>query len=252
MITSFEDLSRVLKLVFLDERPPKSLNLVEAVALVREGSHSIREAARLTGTTPRVLQALVDSSSPLVEILGGDIPLPTSARASRVRSNLGQLVIGNLAERVFEDLYRASVNTAELQLRDGRQGRGDTDYLVFNGSGRQVFRINIKFHGSQFRKAKELVGLNPEDCFALATYKIHAALRKQDVEHLPYIFVIVGVPQLTGSIVGESIPDDLAHLTLLAHESPKVTGKRQIEDRVVARLTADPATFAFDRAVSTT
>jgi hypothetical protein len=163
---------------------------------------------------------------------------------------LGQLVIGNLAERVFEDLYRSTVGTSELTLKDDRSMRGDTDYLVFNGQQRQVFRINIKFHGALFRKAKDLVGLEPEDCFALATYKIHAALRKQDLEHLPYIFVIVGVAGLTGVSVGETIPEDLIHLSALTHAIPAWTGVRKIEDQIVDRLVEAPDEFGFKPTVN--
>ncbi len=37
-------------------------------------------------------------------------------------------------------------------------------------------------------KAAELVGLDPSDCFALATYKIYQGLQKQEEEVLPYLF----------------------------------------------------------------
>lgn len=102
-----------------------------------------------------------------------------------MRATIGQLIIGNLAEQVFEDNYRRTVGSRELKLEDDRSGGGDTDYLVRNGQGRQVFRLNIKFHGSQFRKAQELVGLPSEDCFALATYKIYSALRNRNTNTYP-------------------------------------------------------------------
>src|SRR5207248_4038403 len=124
-----------------------------------------------------------------------------------------------LAERVFEEIYHDTVGGVDLFLEDDRLTAGDTDYLVRNGQRRQVFRLNIKFHGSQFRKAADLVGLNPEDCFALATYKIYSALQKQEREHLPYIFVVVGVPHLTGSVVGAAIPANIIEFATLARHS---------------------------------
>ena len=130
-------------------------------------------------------------------------------------------------------------------MEDDRSGGGDTDYLVRNGQGRQVFRLNIKFHGSQFRKAQELVGLPPEDCFALATYKIHSALQKQEREHLPYIFVVVGVPHLTGSVVGAAIPGDVIEFATLARHSARMQGKRKIEDAIVKAITSRPAEFGL-------
>lgn len=246
MIASLEDLQAVLKLVFQDALPPKPLHLVEPMDRVRRGVESPPEAARRAGTTPRRLTQLCEAREPLSELLGGTVLELMPEFEGRVRNTLGQLLIGSLAERVFEDLYRSTVGNSELELRDDRSTRGDTDYLVFNGRGRQVFRINIKFHGSLFRRSRDLVGLDPEDCFALATYKIYAALKKQDTEHLPYIFVIVGVPGLTGNLVGQSLPGETVELSALSHASRKVTGKRMIEDQIVARLTGEPAVFGFE------
>ena len=116
------------------------------------------------------------------------------------------MLLGTLAGRCFEKSYRNIVQTDELRLEDDRLSRTGTDYRVFNVHSQPVFRINIKFHGTQFRKAVELVNLSPDDCFALATYKIHSATKKQEQEFLPYLFVVVNVPGLTG---------DLAHVAAL-------------------------------------
>ena len=136
-----------------------------------------------------------------------------------------------------------------MKLEDERLARNDTDYRVLNGKGRPVFRLNIEFHGAHFRKALEMVGLKPEDCFALVTYKIHGALEKQDDEHLAFIFLIVGVPELTGAVVGGTIPDDLAHLSAIAFESKAVTGKRAIEDAIVACLTKRPPSPQYQKMI---
>ena len=64
------------------------------------------------------------------------------------------------------------MHSEEFELRDLREGRTDTDYRLYNGRGRPIYRVNIKFHGSPFRRAPEMVGLESDDCFALATYKI--------------------------------------------------------------------------------
>ena len=234
--------------VYVGESPPKPLNLVEPIARLQTGAQETIELARRERTTARRLDALAFSADPL-QALVGPVPEFTRDLDLRARRILGQLIIGNLAERVFEDLYATSVGTQDLRLEDDRVARGDTDYLVLDGIGRRVFRINIKFNGSQFRSARQLVGLDPDDCFALATYKIHAALQKQDAERLPYIFVIVGVPGLTGDQVGDSLPDELVRLAAFAHEVPRITGKRQIEDRIVDRLTSEPDAFGVGRAI---
>jgi hypothetical protein len=98
--------------------------------------------------------------------------------------------------------------------------------------------MNIKFIGSTFRRGPELVGLSPQDCFPLATYKIFGALQKQEEEHLPYIFVVVGVPNLTAvSVQSELAPQDTEIIALMS-KSTRVSGKRNIEDKVVDRIVA--------------
>ena len=149
---------------------------------------------------------------------------------------LGALLLGRCAELAFEEIYRAEMHTHELELRDVRESRTDTDYRLYNGKGHPIYRINIKFHGARFRRAPEMVGLEPQDCFALATYKIYSALKKQEDEGLPYLFAIVGVPHLTGEVVGGKIPAEMVDATALIHQAPRATGKRDFEDAVIEHL----------------
>jgi len=158
---------------------------------------------------------------------------------AKARAILGQLLLGVIAERAFEEIYKSRMGTSELRLEDARESRNETDYRVVNGLARPVFRINIKFHGTRFRNASLLVGLDPSDCFALATYKVYQALQKQEKEVLPYIFAVVGVAGLTGALVGQAIPDDLVHLNSLILGS-KISGKRDVEDRIVLYLLDRP------------
>jgi hypothetical protein len=182
-------------------------------------------------------EQIVGAEDPVEALVGCSLSLARGEESlRRARVIVGQLLLGQLAESAFERIYKATMGTDELALEDHRITRGDTDYRVLNGQRRPVFRINIKFHGTLFRDAREQVGLDPEDCFALATYKIHQALLKQDREVLPYLFVIVSVPGVTGGSVGDVIPDEFAHLVSLVHEAPKVAGKRSIEERVVDHL----------------
>jgi len=128
------------------------------------------------------------------------------------------------------------MHSKEFELRDLREGRSDTDYRLYNGQGRPIYRLNIKFHGALFRRAKELVNLEPEDCFALATYKVFSALQKQEEEGLPYIFAIVGVRGLGGESVGATIPQSLVETVALIAEAPRSASKRLLEDTVVEYL----------------
>jgi hypothetical protein len=240
---TLSELESLLARIYPGSAWPKPLHLLTALAEVK-GGKSLNDAAKAAATTAANLDRLVQAPDPVIHLLG-EPEADHSQKAEKVRATIGQLIIGNLAERVFEETYRKAVGSSELQLEDDRSGGGDTDYLVRNGQGRQVFRLNIKFHGSQFRKAQELVGLPPEDCFALATYKIHSALQKQEREHLPYIFVVVGVPHLTGSVVGAAIPAEIIEFATRARHSARMQGKRKIEDAVVKAITSRPAEFGL-------
>jgi hypothetical protein len=149
---------------------------------------------------------------------------------------LGNLIVGRCAEQVFGERYRKEVATSELTLSDVRESRTDTDYRLLNGQGRPVYRINIKFIGSQFRRAKELVNLEPIDCFALATYKINAALQKQISDKLPFLFVIVSVPGMSAEEVGGGAPREYLDLLSLIAQAHRFPRKRDIQDRVVSSL----------------
>src|SRR2546430_3502039 len=238
---TLDELETVLERIYGNGPRPRPLHLLSARAQVRSGA-SLSDVARGIRTTTANLNALVQAGDPIFHLLGAR-PENFDEKALKVRATIGQLIIGNLAELVFEDNYRNTVGSTDLRLEDDRSTGGDTDYLIRNGQDRQVFRLNIKFHGSQFRKAHDLVGLDPEDCFALATYKIYSALQKQEREHLPYIFVVVGVPHLTGSVVGAAIPSDVVEFATMAKHAPRVEGKRKIEDAIVEAITLRPDDF---------
>lgn len=235
MLRSLDDLLDVVGRLY-PENPPKPFQLLQGVKRIKAGEDAGLVARSVRSTRSRV-ESLVASSDPLKELFGSDLASFAEDEAMRrPREMIGQLLLGELAERAFERIYKETMGTNELILEDDRSSRNETDYRVLNGQRRPVFRINIKFYGTLFRKAQELVGLDPEDCFALATYKIHQGLQKQEIERLPYLFVIVGVPGMTGGSVGTAVPEELRHLVSLVHAAKGVQGKRAIEERVVAYL----------------
>lgn len=222
----------LLREIFRKEPLPKPLHLLELTGskVAEPGGKKLSKAAMAA------IAAIRSSNRGLLSALGlADGFQPEERLAVRTRNMLGQLVLGLLAERAFEEIYRSALGTTDLRLEDSRESRNETDYRVLNGQGRAVFRINIKFHGTLFRKAKDLVGLDPEDCFALATYKIKQGLDKQEAEVLPYVFVVVSCP-VTAAQVGAAIPARLVELATLVHASKKVTGKRLVEERIVRYL----------------
>ena len=142
------------------------------------------------------------------------------------------MLLGAMAEKHFELAAREMTGGRRLRIEDHRTQRSDTDYRLLNGDDRPIFRMNIKFHGTLFRQAKEQVGLEPEDCFALATYKICSAMEKQRAEDLPYVFFIVSVPGLSAESVGRLIPDEYAW-------THAVMGGRLLEELIVEVMLTD-------------
>ena len=228
-----KQLAAILSRLYPSTPWPKPFNLLKGRKLVDTGS-TLRDAAREVGTNGTTLGKFCRSTNQVTALLGSERPDEDTHK--RVRQILGNLIVGHCAEITFEEIYKEHTHTTELELRDLREGRSDTDYRLYNGRGRPVYRINIKFHGSLFRRAQEMVGLAPEDCFALATYKIEGALQKQKKDELPYIFVIVSVPNLTAESVGAGVPADLQDFVAHVTASDRIAGKRNIEDHVVQSL----------------
>jgi len=226
---AFEPLAQ-LRAAFGGERLPKPFNFLEYALTATPAP------PRIAARTRARIQALRDSTDPYRDALGislSDVPDPKSVE--RVSIMLGQLLLGVLAEQEFEEIYKTTLGTTELRLEDAREARNDTDYHVYNGQSRHVFRMNIKFHGTLFRNAQEVVGLDPSDCFALATYKIWQGLKKQEKEVSPYLFVVVSCP-VSARDVGAAIPEEWIRLGCLVYDSVETENKRSVEEQSVAYL----------------
>jgi hypothetical protein len=229
-----------------DWSPP--FRLLHAIQDVRNGT-SVEDAAKAKRFRPAKLEPLLAGGDPIKILFGhswaecGD----DHPKSKAARKSLGQMVLGHVAERVFEALYKREIGNDDLVLEDSRETRNETDYRVLDANRHPVFRINIKFHGTLFRKAEELVGLDPEDCFALATYKIWQGHKKNELEKLPYVFLVVSAPELSGETVGQSIPDDFARLSTLLRASVGVNDlrKRDVEDAMAKVLIGPDAPAAF-------
>lgn len=229
------ELLALLPRLFPSSAWPRPFHLLEAVQLVRGGA-TTKAAAAATHSRRGDVERVLAASNPLRVVLGGVRVTPDlRKKASQI---LGQMLLGRCAELAFEDIYKTEMHTTELELRDLREDRSDTDYRLYNGQGRPIYRINIKFHGSRFRRAAEMVNLAAEDCFALATYKISSALQKHNEDKLPYFFAIVGVSNLSGETVGAKLSAEHLELVAMLHGS-KAGGKRLIEDRIVDVLVQD-------------
>lgn len=236
MLTSVDDLLAAVHELF-PEGMPRAFALIEVADQVQKAQKTPKEAAAAVKSNVSTINKLAASTDPIAAVLKVGLVETGQADAMvKPRNLVGQLLLGEIAERAFVDIYRETMGTDELRLEDDRSSRNDTDYRVVNGQGRPVFRINIKFHGTAFRNARDLVGLEPEDSFALATYKIHQGLQRHETERLPYVFVIVGVPGLTGAAAANAMPERFAHLVSLVHAAKGIPGKRAMEERIVTYL----------------
>ncbi|MGH2361956.1 MAG: hypothetical protein ACRDGM_15635 [bacterium] len=238
MLSSVDDLLSLVASVYGGRPLPRAHALLEASRDLQHGADAKALATSLK-TTPRRLAELAESPDPIFSLFKTTLASATDeALLAKRRQGLGQLLLAGLAERAFEALYRKTLGAEELQLEDERRGHTETDYRVLNGARRPVFRLNIKFHGTLFVNARSMVGLEPKDCFALATYKVWQGTQKQQTEVLPYVFAIVSVPGLTAESVGTIVPTRLVHLAAFAYAA-KAGGKRDVEDAVVRHLIED-------------
>jgi hypothetical protein len=230
------DLVGFFKAVYPNGSWPAPFHILEGLQRIA-GGESTKEAAKAVHTLPSVLTKLQGDPDAAYKIIGVKPSDLTEEDVRKAATILGGLVLGQAAEAAFEDIYRSEMGQeVDFELKDIREGYTDTDYRVLNGKGRAIYRLNIKFFGSVFRRGAELVGLDPEDCFPLATYKILSALEKQDSEHLPYVFTVVGVPNLTAISLREHFSEEDIRIIALITKSSKVSGKRALEEKLVTRI----------------
>jgi hypothetical protein len=170
---SLEPVLRVYRDLYPDQKLwSKPFLRLAAIAETRRGS-PLKDAAKSVGATTKGLQRFLNGD-PILEMFGAtfaEVHLHNDGRSWKLaKRGIGQILLGQVAEKAFERLYKRELGTDDLQLEDSRDQRTDTDYRVLNGGGKAVFRINIKMHGTPFRRSEELVGLRSDDCFALGTY----------------------------------------------------------------------------------
>lgn len=230
----------LLRQFFGDKQWRKPLHLIQGAVLIVGGMDAAKAAATVR-TTARRLTEVAANHDPVEAVLGKRDADLTSKTLEAVKRKIGELVLGQAAEIAFQDICRGNIDTREYTLTDVREGRSNTDFRLLNGGDRPLYRFNVKFFGSPFRRSSELVGLDPVDCFPLATYKLLTALQKQEEEHLPYIFAMVAVPDLTARTLAEIIPEGEIRPLALLREAGKVPGYRDFEDWLVSRIVADRA-----------
>ena len=233
-MTTNDDLARYIRLMsalFDNGVSPKELSRARALIRLDMGE-AVDPVARETGIGRRHLLAWQEA----LEVEGMAHWLgkknPDAARLKKARSGIAQMLLGQLAEEHFEALSSDVLGAQGFRVEDQRVGRTDTDYRLLDPDERPVCRLNIKFHGTLFKQAIDYVDLQPSDCFALATYKIHGALQRQQEERLPFIFLIISVPDFPRDLIEQSVSDDWAWLASLSG--------RAVEESIAENLTREP------------
>ena len=155
MLQSLDDLLGLIGRLYPEGTAPKPFLLLHGVKRVKAGEDA-RQVARSVRSTRKRLEALAATADPIEGLFGCNLASAAEAAAMRrPQEMIGQLLLGELAERAFERIYKETMGTNELILEDAREARNETDYRVLNGQRRPVFRINIKFYGTLFRNARE-------------------------------------------------------------------------------------------------
>src|ERR1700724_2830946 len=115
------DLIGFLKSAYPEGSWPRPFHILEGLEKIAAGA-SLKDAARAVGTSTHHLQKAAESENPDFDILGfkpGDVTEEDRRKAATI---LGGLLLGQVAERAFEDIYRAEMGQdAEFTLVDLRE-----------------------------------------------------------------------------------------------------------------------------------
>jgi hypothetical protein len=145
VLRSLDDLLGLIGRLY-PEDAPKPFLLLQGVTRIKAGKDAGQEARSVHSTKKR-LEGVAAAADPIEELFGCNLASAAEAVAMRrPQEMIGQLLLGELAERAFERIYKETMGTNELILEDAREARNETDYRVLNGQRRPVFRINIKFY----------------------------------------------------------------------------------------------------------
>jgi hypothetical protein len=112
--------------------------------------------------------------------------LPLRERTGSAENPVTKLFPATITEQRFlESLDEITSRRTSVTYTDEREtGHGLTDFTLREAG--EDLPINIKNAGTRFERAKQLVGLDPDDCIPIPAYKAHAA-----VEARPSLIYIV-------------------------------------------------------------
>jgi len=244
-VTEFAHLAAVLRDIY--GGTPSDIAQIRQVLAVDRVLHgeSLEAVSRDARVQTHRLRKLVASVQQAGWSAFGNIAAISAEEFATAKNGIAQMLLSLLAERRFIQLSNQITGAGVLKIEDHRPSRTDTDFRLMNGGGRPLCRLNIKFHGTAFRESRRYVGLEPEDCFPLATYKINNADKRQHAENLPYVFIVLTALDLSAAEVARIVPDEYVEALVVMRQVVS-TGKLALEERVVERLLASDQLPRFE------
>jgi len=202
---------------------------------------------------PLLLEAIrAASSDSLLDVVERTPGVERKPNATRSQPNrFAGLLVGAVVEREFVRRHTDAMAEQGFEFGDQTKEGSDTDYLVLDDLRRPALRVNVKAHGTFFQKAQQFVGLEPEDTFALATYKVRAAYRKSRDQALPFLFAIASSPALAAERAAAELPAHVEAVVSIQNTHKGLKGWKVVEDRLVDHLltasASDPSLMFIGR-----
>jgi len=214
--------------VFGEDTSWLPLTKLRTIVEVEQGESVEQVAARLGKGKATVKKWLSDfRKSGLPSIF------PNDERQSdeRIKQFFANLYLARLAEDLFEEIFADSLADLGMTCEDRRQDYTETDFAIVD-RGEEICHVNVKAHSSKFQNALSFVGLQPEDTFPLAVYKILLGYKTSKQIQIPHIFAV----SILWGVVDEALsliePNDVGLIDLV-FRTRVAQGKRKAEDRVV-------------------
>ncbi|MEQ1715906.1 MAG: hypothetical protein ABL907_07970 [Hyphomicrobium sp.] len=229
------------QLSFTDDEAAQALSSVfgrvpwDAVALA-EGFVALRAGANESDVARLVYEhsnrTLTDSRSVVAAMRSDGFlgRLTPRKRIGSAENPVTKLFPATVTEQRFLELLEAGQEAGRYTIHDEREMRHSlADFYL--RSGDIELPINVKTASTQFARAKDLVGLDPEDCIPIPVYKASAAVEKQ-----PSLLYLVSVDWKLVATIDQILPSILSRQEAIAwqilnqHEG---SGLKKAEDDLV-------------------
>jgi len=155
-------------------------------------------------------------------------------RAQRSYQVFTNLLVARLAEDLFAELISRRLKPLGISAVDRREEYTETDYAIVDYSNKDLLLINVKVHSSKFEQAKRFVGLDPDDTFPLAVYKILMGFKYERQTSLPFVFIVSLRWGLVDEVMRLLSPQDSQLIDLIFQT--RTPGRRKAEDRLVSSI----------------